>query len=184
MNGQKARQFLLLAALITAVPSALAAGALSLLFHPSTLSVVICCGVGFLVGCKAGCHLFRFRETNAETPEQPSETPQQPPTDSGSINLTERTNTMARSQSLKTITVGKGDTIPCDGRIISGLAMVDEAAMSGVSTPAMLEANSDRDTVIAGGVILEGELTIECDEPPATKFDGRQAMIDRFFAHR
>ena len=91
---------------------------------------------------------------------------------------------MARTQAQRTIVLHKGDVVPCDGRIVAGLAMVDEAAVSGVSTPAMLEANSDRDTVIAGGVILEGELSIECDDTPDPKSDRHQAMRDIFFPHQ
>jgi len=61
------------------------------------------------------------------------------------------------------ITVKAGETIPCDGEVIDGFAMVDESAVAGVSTPAMIEAAPGRNRVLADTVIIEGSLTIRCN---------------------
>ncbi len=60
------------------------------------------------------------------------------------------------------ITVMPGDLIPCDGEAIEGFALVDESAIAGVSSPAMIEPGSDRSQVYAGGRIVEGTLKIRC----------------------
>jgi high-affinity K+ transport system ATPase subunit B len=58
------------------------------------------------------------------------------------------------------IVVKQGEEIPFDGEVVDGFAMVDEAAISGVSAPAMIEAVMGRNMVYKGGVIKEGWLKI------------------------
>jgi high-affinity K+ transport system ATPase subunit B len=66
-----------------------------------------------------------------------------------------------------TITVVKqGDRIPFDGKVIEGLAFVDESAQTGVSTPTLLEAVAGRDDVLADTLVLEGWLKIETQSSP------------------
>jgi high-affinity K+ transport system ATPase subunit B len=62
----------------------------------------------------------------------------------------------------KVITVNVGDVIPCDGLVIEGFAFVDESAVAGVSTAAMIDASAGRNQVIEGGVVVEGFLKIKC----------------------
>jgi high-affinity K+ transport system ATPase subunit B len=62
----------------------------------------------------------------------------------------------------KIIEVGPGDVIPCDGLAIEGFAFVDESAVAGVSTAAMIDASAGRNEVIEGGVVVEGFLKIKC----------------------
>lgn len=57
--------------------------------------------------------------------------------------------------------VNQGDRIPFDGKILEGLAFVDESAQTGVSTPALLEAAAGRDDVIKDTLVVEGWLKIE-----------------------
>jgi K+-transporting ATPase ATPase B chain len=77
---------------------------------------------------------------------------------------TKGTTTMATRSTQRTIVVNKGDVIPFDGQVIEGFALVDEAAISGVSTPAMIDSEQGRNQVIEGGVIVEGSLTIACNK--------------------
>ncbi len=65
------------------------------------------------------------------------------------------------AKSSQTITVKEGDLIPFDGLVIEGFAFVDESAISGVSTPAMIDATKGRNNVLAGTVVVEGTLTIQ-----------------------
>ena len=60
-----------------------------------------------------------------------------------------------------TVIVGAGEIIPADGEIIDGCASVDESAIVGVSAPAILSNEPGRNMAIAGGVVIEGTLTIK-----------------------
>jgi high-affinity K+ transport system ATPase subunit B len=62
------------------------------------------------------------------------------------------------------IVVNKGERIPCAGKAVEGFAFVDEAAFTGVSSAAMIDADRGRNQVIEGGTILDGWLKIECAE--------------------
>ena len=57
--------------------------------------------------------------------------------------------------------VNVGDRIPFDGRVIDGLAVVDESAETGVSTPALLDSSEGRNKALAGTLVVEGWLKIE-----------------------
>lgn len=57
-----------------------------------------------------------------------------------------------------TAVVNHGESVPFDGKILEGFAIVDESAQTGVSEPARLEAPA---AVIAGTVVVEGWLKIE-----------------------
>jgi K+-transporting ATPase ATPase B chain len=63
------------------------------------------------------------------------------------------------------IVVKKGEIIPCDGTVIEGWALVDESAVAGVSTPALIDETAGRNSVIKGGLIVDGELKIRPEEP-------------------
>jgi potassium-transporting ATPase ATP-binding subunit len=59
------------------------------------------------------------------------------------------------------VVVQEGETIPADGQVIEGIAMVDEAAITGESAPVMREPGSDRATVIAGTRVVSGRILVE-----------------------
>jgi len=67
------------------------------------------------------------------------------------------------SKAKREITVNKDELIPCDGLVIDGFAMVDESAIAGVSTPAMVEPGNGRDQVYAGGLVVSGSIKIRCN---------------------
>lgn len=54
-----------------------------------------------------------------------------------------------------------GDTIPADGEVISGIATVDESAITGESAPVIRESGGDRSAVTAGTRIVSDRIVIE-----------------------
>ncbi len=61
------------------------------------------------------------------------------------------------------IVVTKGQLIPCDGEVIDGFALVDESAIAGVSTPVIIDAESGRNQVYSGGLVVDGSIKIKCN---------------------
>jgi len=66
-----------------------------------------------------------------------------------------------RDPKIITAIVSRGDRIPWDGIVVDGFVFVDESAVSGVSTPAMLDPVEGRNNVLAGSLGVEGWLKIE-----------------------
>lgn len=56
------------------------------------------------------------------------------------------------------LVVGVGETIPVDGRVVDGVALVNQAAVTGEDVPIAREAPK---RVVAGSVLVEGRLRIE-----------------------
>jgi len=52
------------------------------------------------------------------------------------------------------VLVSKGDTVPCDGEAVEGIALVDESAVTGESAPVVREAGGDVSALTGGTVIL------------------------------
>ncbi len=70
-----------------------------------------------------------------------------------------------------------GDIIPADGEVTSGVASVDESAITGESAPVLKEPGSDVASSVTGGTrILSDELTIRVTADPGKGF------IDRMIA--
>jgi len=59
------------------------------------------------------------------------------------------------------VVVGAGETIPVDGRVLDGAALVNQAAVTGEDIPVAREAPR---RVISGSVIVEGRLRIEATQ--------------------
>ena len=59
------------------------------------------------------------------------------------------------------VVVAEGQPIPCDGRVLEGMALVDESAITGESAPVTREAGSDRGDVIAGTTVVSGRIVVE-----------------------
>jgi len=75
------------------------------------------------------------------------------------------------------IKVVSGDIIPADGEVISGVASVDESAITGESAPVLKEPGSDIASSVTGGTkIISDELTIRVMADPGKGF------IDRMIA--
>ncbi len=70
-----------------------------------------------------------------------------------------------------------GDILPADGEVISGIASVDESAITGESAPVLKEPGTDISSSVTGGTrILSDELTIRVTADPG------QGFIDRMIA--
>jgi Cu2+-exporting ATPase len=59
------------------------------------------------------------------------------------------------------IQVSAGETVPADGRIVDGRAMVDEALLSGESSP---RRRGREESVLAGSMVRDGQLVVEVGE--------------------
>ncbi len=72
------------------------------------------------------------------------------------------------------VTVGVGETVPVDGRVVDGIALVNQATVTGENVPVRKEARS---RVISGSVLTEGRIRLE-----ATRVgeDTTTARVSRF----
>ncbi len=77
------------------------------------------------------------------------------------------------------ILVADGETIPGDGEIVAGTALVDESAITGESAPVVREAGGDRSGVTGGSRVLSGQLTVRITADPGETFlDHMIAMVE------
>lgn len=72
------------------------------------------------------------------------------------------------------VQVGPGERVPVDGRVIEGLALVDQSAVTGENTPVRKEPFR---RVVCGSVLIEGRLRIEATQVGA---DTTAARVSRF----
>ncbi len=68
------------------------------------------------------------------------------------------------------VLVQTGETIPCDGEIIDGVASVDESAITGESAPVIREAGGDRSAVTGGTRVLSDSIVIRISADPGETF--------------
>ena len=57
--------------------------------------------------------------------------------------------------------VEAGEVIGCSGKVVDGVAMVDESAITGESAPVLRESGGDRSAVTAGTRVLTSRIVIE-----------------------
>jgi potassium-transporting ATPase ATP-binding subunit len=77
------------------------------------------------------------------------------------------------------ILVADGETIPGDGEIIEGTALVDESAITGESAPVVREAGGDRSGVTGGSRVLSGRIAVRITANPGETFLDRMiAMVE------
>jgi len=74
------------------------------------------------------------------------------------------------------VIVSAGEFIPGDGEIISGVASVDESAITGESAPVIREAGGDRSAVTGGTRVLSDQIRMRITSNPGETF------IDRMIA--
>ncbi|CAN5186030.1 potassium-transporting ATPase subunit KdpB [soil metagenome] len=74
------------------------------------------------------------------------------------------------------VLVEAGDLIPSDGDVVSGVASVNEAAITGESAPVIREAGGDRSAVTAGTRVLSDEIRVRVSVGPG------QGFLDRMIA--
>lgn len=66
-----------------------------------------------------------------------------------------------------------GDIVPRNGEIVSGIASVDESAITGESAPVIRESGGDRSTVTAGTKVLSDRIVIRIASNPGETFIDR-----------
>ena len=74
------------------------------------------------------------------------------------------------------VMVETGDLIPSDGEVVSGVASVNEAAITGESAPVIREAGGDRSAVTAGTRVISDEIRVRVTVHPG------QGFLDRMIA--
>lgn len=78
-----------------------------------------------------------------------------------------------------TVLVKDNETIPSDGEIIDGVALVDESAITGESAPVIRESGGDRTGVTGGTRVLSGTVTIRITANMGETFlDQMIAMVE------
>ena len=73
--------------------------------------------------------------------------------------------------------VDAGDIIPADGEVVSGIASVDESAVTGESAPVIREAGGDRSAVTGGTRVLSDWLVVEVSANPGEGFLDRMISL-------
>ena len=77
------------------------------------------------------------------------------------------------------VLVEAGQSIPCDGEIVEGVASVDESAITGESAPVIREFGGDRSAVTGGTRVLSDWLVIRATANPGETFLDRMiAMVE------
>ena len=74
------------------------------------------------------------------------------------------------------VTIGPGEMIPVDGRVVDGVALVNQASVTGEDVPVRKEAPR---RVIAGSVLIEGRLRVQATQVGE---DTTTARVARFIA--
>ncbi len=59
------------------------------------------------------------------------------------------------------VVVAAGQLIPADGEIVVGVASINESALTGESAPVLREAGTDHSGVIAGTMLLSGQIEVQ-----------------------
>jgi K+-transporting ATPase ATPase B chain len=72
-----------------------------------------------------------------------------------------------------------GDTIPMDGEIIEGIAIVDESAITGESAPVIRESGGDNSSVTGGTKVLSDRIEVRVTTQPGESFlDKMIALVE------
>src|ERR1700683_2767994 len=74
------------------------------------------------------------------------------------------------------VVVSAGQVIPSDGEVVSGIASVDEAAITGESAPVIREAGGDRSGVTGGTRVISDRIVVRITAQPG------QSFLDRMIA--
>jgi K+-transporting ATPase ATPase B chain len=72
-----------------------------------------------------------------------------------------------------------GDTIPGDGEVVVGTALIDESAITGESAPVIRECGGDRSGVTGGTRVLSGKIKVRITANPGESFlDQMISMVE------
>ncbi|MCC2981032.1 potassium-transporting ATPase subunit KdpB [Sphingomonas sp. IC4-52] len=75
------------------------------------------------------------------------------------------------------VLVETDDLIPSDGEVVSGVASVNEAAITGESAPVIREAGGDRSAVTAGTRVISDEIRVKVTVEPGKGFLDRMIAL-------
>lgn len=75
------------------------------------------------------------------------------------------------------VIVKQGEMIPGDGEVISGLASVDESAITGESAPVIKEAGGDFNSVTGGTRVVSDEIKVRITADPGESFLDRMISL-------
>ncbi|MCP9223288.1 potassium-transporting ATPase subunit KdpB [Erythrobacter sp. LQ02-29] len=75
------------------------------------------------------------------------------------------------------VLVSEGKQIPADGEVVSGVASVNEAAITGESAPVIREAGGDRSAVTAGTTVISDRIKVKVTAEPGSGFLDRMIAL-------
>ncbi|MEQ3554829.1 potassium-transporting ATPase subunit KdpB [Pseudonocardia nematodicida] len=75
------------------------------------------------------------------------------------------------------VVVEAGESVPGDGDVVSGIATVDESAITGESAPVVREAGGDRSSVTGGTTVLSDRIVVEITAAPGESFVDRMIVL-------
>jgi K+-transporting ATPase ATPase B chain len=75
------------------------------------------------------------------------------------------------------VLVEMGDTIPSDGDVVVGIAMVDESAITGESAPVIRESGGDRSAVTGGTRVASDRIVVRVSTNPGESFLDRMIAL-------
>ncbi|MGC1401773.1 MAG: potassium-transporting ATPase subunit KdpB [Thermodesulfobacteriota bacterium] len=75
------------------------------------------------------------------------------------------------------VLISAGEIVPSDGEIISGVATVDESAITGESAPVIREAGGDRSAVTGGTRVLSDQIKVLVTANPGESFLDRMIQL-------
>ena len=75
------------------------------------------------------------------------------------------------------VEVRAGETIPLDGDVAQGGALIDESMMTGESAAVIRESGGDRTSVLGGSKVLEGTIQVRITAEPGTSFLDRMIQL-------
>ncbi len=75
------------------------------------------------------------------------------------------------------VTVSAGEIVPADGEVVSGIATVDESAITGESAPVIRESGGDRSAVTGGTKVLSDRIIVRVTANPGESFLDRMISL-------
>ncbi|MER5972677.1 potassium-transporting ATPase subunit KdpB [Streptomyces sp. NPDC002055] len=85
--------------------------------------------------------------------------------------------TPAELQPFDFVLVQAGETMPADGDVVDGAAMVDESAVTGESAPVLRESGGDRSGVTGGTTVLSDSVVVRVTSRPGNSFVDRMIRL-------
>jgi K+-transporting ATPase ATPase B chain len=109
-----------------------------------------------------------LRKTKTDTPAKKLANPED-------TNWTEVPAASLRAGDL--VLVESGETIPSDGDVVLGIAMVDESAITGESAPVIRESGGDRSAVTGGTRVASDRIVVRITTNPGESFLDRMIAL-------